>query len=77
MVEGNKGEKKWDNCNSIINKIYLKNNITSRTLYQRFFSPSLLILYLVFPSYSIPKVTGITLESEGDGFQDSQGCLVP
>ena len=21
-VEGNKGEKKWDNCNSIINKIY-------------------------------------------------------
>ena len=25
-MEGNKGEKKkWDNCNSIINKIYLKN----------------------------------------------------
>ena len=24
-AEGNKGEKKWDNCNSIINKIYLKN----------------------------------------------------
>ena len=23
-VEGNKREKKWDNCNSIINKIYLK-----------------------------------------------------
>ena len=23
-VEGNKGEKKWDNCNSIINK-YVKN----------------------------------------------------
>ena len=23
-AEGNKGEKKWDNCNSIINKIYLK-----------------------------------------------------
>ena len=23
-VEGNKGEKKWDNCNSIINKMYLK-----------------------------------------------------
>ena len=23
-VEGNKGEEKWDNCNSIINKIYLK-----------------------------------------------------
>ena len=23
-VEGEKGEKKWDNCNSIINKIYLK-----------------------------------------------------
>ena len=21
-VEGNKGEKKWDNCNSIINEIY-------------------------------------------------------
>ena len=21
-VKGNKGEKKWDNCNSIINKIY-------------------------------------------------------
>ena len=21
---GNKGEKKWDNCNSIINKIYFK-----------------------------------------------------
>ena len=21
---GNKGEKKWNNCNSIINKIYLK-----------------------------------------------------
>ena len=24
-AEGNKGEKKWDNCNSIINKIHLKN----------------------------------------------------
>ena len=23
-AEGNKGKKKWDNCNSIINKIYLK-----------------------------------------------------
>ena len=23
-AEWNKGEKKWDNCNSIINKIYLK-----------------------------------------------------
>ena len=23
-VEGHKGEKKWDNCNSIINKIYFK-----------------------------------------------------
>ena len=23
-AEGKKGEKKWDNCNSIINKIYLK-----------------------------------------------------
>ena len=28
--EGNKGEKKWDNCNSIINKIYLKNNILTK-----------------------------------------------
>ena len=25
-VEGNKGRKKWDNCNSIINKLYLKKN---------------------------------------------------
>ena len=24
-AEGNKGEKKWNNCNSIISKIYLKN----------------------------------------------------
>ena len=24
MEEGHKGEKKWDNCNSIINKIYLE-----------------------------------------------------
>ena len=23
-AERNKGEKKWDNCNSIINKLYLK-----------------------------------------------------
>ena len=23
-TEGDKGEKKWDNCNNIINKIYLK-----------------------------------------------------
>ena len=23
-AEGHKGEKKWDNCNSIINKIYFK-----------------------------------------------------
>ena len=23
--KGDKGKKKWDNCNSIINKIYLKN----------------------------------------------------
>ena len=26
-LEGNKGERKWDNCNNIINKIYLKNKI--------------------------------------------------
>ena len=25
-MEGNKGEKKWDNCNSIINKIYFRKN---------------------------------------------------
>ena len=25
-VEGSKGEKKWDSCNSTINKIYFKNN---------------------------------------------------
>ena len=24
MAEGDKGEKKWDSCNSIINKIYFK-----------------------------------------------------
>ena len=23
-VDGNRGEKKWDNCNSITNKIYFK-----------------------------------------------------
>ena len=23
-MEGEKGEKKWDNCNSIINKVYFK-----------------------------------------------------
>ena len=23
-AEGNKGEKKWDNCNTIISKIYFK-----------------------------------------------------
>ena len=27
IAEGDKGEKKWDNCNSIINKIYLKRKI--------------------------------------------------
>ena len=26
---GIKGRKKWDNCNSIINKIYLKNKYTN------------------------------------------------
>ena len=30
-VEGNKGEKKWDNCNNIINKIYFKNNNNSNS----------------------------------------------
>ena len=29
-AEGNKGEKKWDNCNSIINKIYLKKKKKSK-----------------------------------------------
>ena len=27
MTKGIKGRKKWDNCKSIINKIYLKNKI--------------------------------------------------
>ena len=31
-VEGNKGEKKWDNCNSIINKIYLKKNYQEKNV---------------------------------------------
>ena len=31
MEEGHKGEKKWDNCNSIINKIYFKKDITAYT----------------------------------------------
>ena len=26
-AERDKGEKKWDNCNSIINKIYFKKNL--------------------------------------------------
>ena len=26
-AEGNKGEKKWDNCNSIINKMFFLKNI--------------------------------------------------
>ena len=26
-MEGHKGEKNWDNCNSIINKTYLKTKI--------------------------------------------------
>ena len=28
-VEGKKEEKKWGNCNSIINKIYLKRDIST------------------------------------------------
>ena len=28
-MEGNKGEKKWDNCNGIVNKIYLKKEINT------------------------------------------------
>ena len=34
-VEGNKREKKWDNCNSIINKIYFtkkKGNLVGGSL---------------------------------------------
>ena len=27
VQEGDKGEKKWDNCNSKINKIYFKNKL--------------------------------------------------
>ena len=27
LVEGNKGEKKWDNRNSMINEIYLKKDL--------------------------------------------------
>ena len=26
-VDENKGERKWDNCNSIINKIYIKKEV--------------------------------------------------
>ena len=29
-MEGNKGEKKWDNCNSVINKIYLKKEMVAK-----------------------------------------------
>ena len=30
-AEGNKGDKKWDNCNNVINKIYLKkSNVLER-----------------------------------------------
>ena len=38
-VERNKGEKKWDNCNSTINKIYFKNqeeNLTHDTTWMNF-----------------------------------------
>ena len=31
-VEGDKGEKKWDNCNSIINKICFKNKIHANNM---------------------------------------------
>ena len=36
QTEGGKGEKNWDNCNSIINKIYLKEG---NPLYGRAYSP--------------------------------------
>ena len=29
--EGDKGEKKWEDCNSIINKIYIKKEILEHT----------------------------------------------
>ena len=33
MVEGNKEEKKkWDNCNNISNKIYLKKELTNKCM---------------------------------------------
>ena len=31
-VKENKGEKKWDNCNSIINKTFLKNHRNSNII---------------------------------------------
>ena len=34
-AEGDKGEKKWDNCNSIINKIYLKTLYKQKTKKQK------------------------------------------
>ena len=40
-VEGDEGEKKWDNCNSIINKMYLKK--TKMKVKK--------IIYLVIPSF--------------------------
>ena len=30
--EGERGGKKWDNCNSIINKIYLQKDVTNGKL---------------------------------------------
>ena len=35
-AEGNKGEKKWDNCNSIINKIYF---LKANNLVKKYFRP--------------------------------------
>ena len=31
--KGIKGRKKWDNCNCIINKIYLKENLSAKYIF--------------------------------------------
>ena len=60
-----KGEKKWDNCNSIINKIYLKKKkeITQRILYGITYAESKRAKLLATVEWLVPGVGEV---GEGD-----------
>ena len=66
-TERNKGEKKWDNCNNILNKMYFKKSIN---IYVRIFYINFL-MYDFCSQINDPKVNSCLFQLAVTNFTDS------